>query len=150
MEKVVSLTVEGEEEISAEEFRAAEANSKANVYEVKFPNGHMETGFVKTDGYTRRIVIEYETPFKLAPTVLTVFENATKMHYSTSKAVIEYSQGWKGALPYTVIGLDVEQAPATFDLSGTLDDLEQGSTVKAALAAVGGAGGGAGISHLTR
>lgn len=150
----VGLSREGDEGISAEEFEAMEPNDKINVFEVVFPNGHLETGWVKNSDYDRTIIIEYKTPFKLAPNIQILWENLKSVECSTEKAVIEYESGWGPHIPYTVIGIDIDEAPATYNLAEALqsvkDELAQDALVKAGIASAIGVGGGAGVSKLTR
>jgi len=147
----VDILKKGEVEISEEEFAKAEPMKNVHVMELFFPIGHIEAGFVRLPTWTRRVVLNFKTPFKLPPIVQLIWEGFRRGSVSEEKAVIEYMYYYRGYMPYVVVGLDVERdASWSFEeaIKGLADDATFKAAVAAALGMFGGGGLGAGLSKL--
>jgi len=141
----------GRETLSEEEARALAEKIKEperyeNRFEIFFPIGHIEAAYAYFSEYTSEMKIVFKTPFRLAPAFLISFGRIKKLAVSTTYAIVQLDGIMiRGALPYVAIGLDVETAPAKYDIKEIEDKIEKIATemdIKAGLAGVGGALGG--------
>jgi len=141
----------GREVLSEEEARALAEKIKEperyeNRFEIFFPIGHIEAAYAYFSEYTSEVKIVFKTPFKSAPVFLVGLDRIKRFTVSTTYAIVQYDGIMiQGHLPYVAIGLDVETAPAKYDIKEIEDKIEKIAAemdIKAGLAGVGGALGG--------
>ena len=141
----------GREVLSEEEARALaerikEPEKYVNRFEIFFPIGHIEAAYAYFSEYTSEVKIVFKTPFRLAPAFLIGFGRIKSMSLTTTYAIVQFDGIMiRGSIPYVAIGLDIETAPAKYDIKEIEDKIEKIATemdIKAGLAGVGGALGG--------
>jgi len=145
---IVKFVSCGKETLSEEEARAlaekiGEPERYDNRFEIFFPLGHIEAAYAYFPEYTGEVKIVFKTPFKLVPVFLIGMNRIKSMSITTEYAIVQFDDiVIRGHLPYVAIGLDVETAPAKYDIKELEDRVAAEMNIKAGLAGIGGALGG--------